>query len=140
MTTQTLPAYQIDARWRIVAANEDFCRTFKCTESGIIGRDVRDLLRDDWRLDFRSYVARALVGVGDLDVTLPMQSPCGEQAWYKHTLEPLQDNGRLAGYRATIQPQVVHGGDAPKRWWDYRIVPLQRLWNCEPDHLVAART
>ena len=54
MSDKTIPYYQIDARWKIVRANEAFCRILHCTESTLVGRDVRDLLREDWRLDFRA--------------------------------------------------------------------------------------
>lgn len=103
----TAPRYQIDSKWTIVAANDEFCRVFRCAEAGLIGRDVRDLLRADWRMDFRTYVVRALVGVGNTDVTLPMVAPCGEHGWYKHSLEPLMEDGMLVGYRATVTPHVV---------------------------------
>jgi len=93
----SIATYQVDSKWRIIRADHAFCRAFRCTELSLLGRDVRDLLREDWRLDFRSYVARALVGVGDSDVTLPMVAPCGAQGWYKHALEPLMEDGVLAG-------------------------------------------
>ncbi|OFW36418.1 MAG: hypothetical protein A3J29_12700 [Acidobacteria bacterium RIFCSPLOWO2_12_FULL_67_14b] len=128
------PVYEIDQRWKIVKANEAFCRAFRCTESGVIGRDVRDLLRDDWRLDFRACVARALVDV-ELDLTLPMVAPCGEHGWFKHSLEPLMDQGVLARYRATIQPHVVAAAEPVKRWWEWRPTATPRVWDFESDHL-----
>ena len=131
------PVYEIDQRWKIVKANEAFCRAFRCTESGVIGRDVRDLLRDDWRLDFRACVARALVDV-ELDLTLPMVAPCGEHGWYKHSLEALMDQGVLAGYRATIQPHVVAAAEPVKRWWEWRPTAAPRVWDFESDHLAQA--
>lgn len=127
----TTPTYQIDSKWTIVAANDAFCRTFRCAESGLIGRDVRDLLRADWRLDFRTYVAQALVGVGDRDVTLPMVAPCGEHGWFKHSLEPLMDEGQLVGYRATVTPHVIHkAAAAPPRWWQFRTP--HTVWDFDP--------
>ena len=110
--------YQIDSNWLIVQANYEFCRLFQCTESGLIGREIRTLLRDDWRLDFRAYVARALVGVGDYDATVPMVAPCGEAGWFKHSLEPMVEDGRLDGYRATITPHQARVAAPAKRWWD----------------------
>ena len=138
MKDLTQPAYQTDQRWRIVRANEAFCRAFKCAESGIIGRDVRDLLRNDWRVDFRNYVARAMVGVGAFEVTLPMRSPSGAHVWYKHNLEPLLEGGLLAGFRATIQAQAGQAADAPKRWWEPRVAPLRRVWDVETAELAQA--
>jgi len=114
-------SYEIDAKWKIVRANDTFCRIFRCTEPGLIGRDIRDLMRDDWRLDFRTYVARALVGVGDYEITLPMVAPCGEHGWFKHALEPIVDAGLLSGYRATVAPHVVHEAAPAKRWWEWRV-------------------
>jgi PAS domain S-box-containing protein len=123
------PAYQVDEKWKIVRANDAFCRTFRCSESGLVGRDVRDLLRDDWRLDFRTYVARALVGVGDYSVTVPMVAPCGEEGWFKHTMEPLIDQGLLAGYRATVTPHVVREAAPAKRWWNFAVAAPTRVWD-----------
>lgn len=134
MSDETIPAYQIDARWRIVQANDAFCRTLHCTRSSLIGRDVRDLLRADWRIDFRAYVARALVGVGDLDVTLPLVAPCGKEGWFKHLLEPLMDEGLLAGYRATIHPlAVVAKAAESKRWWEWRPVTAHQVWDFDAE-------
>lgn len=132
------PVYEIDPRWKIVKANETFCRAFRCTESGVIGRDLRDLLREDWRLDFRAYVARALIGAGELDVTLPMVAPCGEHSWYKHSLEPLMHQGVPAGYRATIQPHIVVTAEPVKRWWEWRPTVTRQVWDFEPGQLAHA--
>ncbi|HWI17555.1 MAG TPA: PAS domain-containing protein [Vicinamibacterales bacterium] len=125
----TTPRYQIDSKWLIVEVNDAFCRAFRCSEAGLVGRDIRDLLRADWRLDFRTYVARALVGVGDLDVTLPMVAPCGEHGWYKHSLEPLMEGGQLRGYRAAVTPHVIKKADAPAKWWQMRSP--RTVWNFE---------
>ena len=135
---KTIPTYQIDGRWRIARANDAFCRTFRCTELSLIGRDVRELLREDWRLDFRAYVARALVGVGDVEATLPLVAPCGERGWFKHHLEPLMENGMLAGYRASIQPKVVALADAPKRWWEWRALAPRLVWDFDAEQLSRA--
>lgn len=125
MATPT-PSYEIDARWKIVRVNEAFCRALRCTETGVFGRDIRDLIRDDWRLDFRAYVARALVGVGDGNITLPIVAPCGAEGWFKHTLEPIVADGLLAGYRATVTPHLVHDA-VETRWWNVRMPPT--AWN-----------
>lgn len=117
---QTIANYEIDTRWKIIRADEAFCRMFRCSESGLIGRDVRELVRDDWRLDFRSYVARALIGIGEGEATVPMMAPCGQQIWFRHALEPRQDEGRLSGYRATLVPHVVSAAAPAKRWWELR--------------------
>jgi PAS domain-containing protein len=130
MDTST-PSYQIDSKWMIVAANEAFCRAFRCAEAGLIGRDVRDLLRPDWRLDFRTYVARALVGIGETDVTLPRVAPCGDQGWYKHSLEPIMTNGLLTGYRASVVPHVVQQAAPVTRWWHLRAP--RTVWNFETE-------
>lgn len=127
MTAQDA-TYQIDAKWTIVRASDEFCRMFRCTEAGLVGRDIRDLLREDWRLDFRAYVARALVGIGDQDVTLPMVAPCGKQGWFKHVLEPILENGLLEGYRATVTPHVALVA-RPKRWWDLRSQTPHLVWD-----------
>jgi PAS domain-containing protein len=137
MSNPTL-TYQIDAKWRIVRVSETFCRAFRCTESGLIGRDVRELLREDWRLDFRAYVARALVGVGDCDATVPMVAPCGEPSWFKHTLEPLIEDGTLAGYRATMVPHIVHEAAPAQRWWDWRPLAPKMVWDFETQPLAKA--
>lgn len=136
----TTPAatYEINERWRIVRASEELCRVFRCAEADLIGRDVRDLLREDWRLDFRSYVARALVGVGDYDVTVPMVTPGGEHGWFKHTLEPLSDEGALLGYRATIVPHIVHAAAPAKGWWDSRWPSPHLVWDFDGQSLVDA--
>ncbi len=123
----TFPSYQIDSKWTIVAANDEFCRAFRCSEAGLIGRDVRDLLRADWRRDFRTYVARALVSVGDCTVTLPMVAPCGEHGWFKHTLEPLTQDGLLTGYRATVTAHTVQKASPAPRWWQARAT--RTVWN-----------
>ena len=132
------PTYQIDSKWRIMRANEAFCRIFRCTELSLIGRDVRDLLRQDWKRDFRTYVARALVGVGNYEVTLPFVAPCGQEGWYRHTLEPLIEDGLIAGYRATIQPRLVQVVEPPKRWWEIRVQSPRLVWNSELDQLERA--
>lgn len=43
---RTAPAYEIDQYWKITKVNEAFCRQFKCSESSLIGRDIRDLVRE----------------------------------------------------------------------------------------------
>jgi len=134
----TTAAYQIDSKWKIVRANDEFCRAFRCTEAGLIGRDVRDLMREDWRLDFRTYVAKALVGVGENDATLPMVAPCGEQGWYKHTLEPLIEDGSLAGYRATVAPHIVETAAPAGGWWDRRAQSPRMVWDFDAQPLARA--
>lgn len=131
MTTPEAATYQIDQKWKIISASEEFCSAFRCTERALLGRDVRDLLRADWRLDFRTYVARALVGVGDRDVRVPMVAPCGEQGWFKHTIEPLMEDGVLIGYRATIAPQTVRAAAPARRWWEWRAQEPRLVWDFE---------
>jgi PAS domain-containing protein len=130
----TIAEYQIDEKWQITRANDEFCRTFRSSESGLIGRDARELLRHDWRLDFRTYVVRALVGVGDRDVTLPMVAPCGQQGWYKHALEPILENGLLSGYRATVTPHIVqHAVPVAKGRWDRIAEAPRTVWDFDAD-------
>jgi PAS domain-containing protein len=131
------PAYQIDAKWRIQRANEAFCQAFRCTEAGLLGRDIRELLREDWRRDFRNYVARALVGVGGYDITLPMVAPSGQSGWYKHSLEPMLEDGVLVGYRATVTPRIIE--DVPaRRWFDRRLVSPKLVWDFDSQTLANA--
>lgn len=137
MSDQT-PTYQIDARWQIVSANHAFCRILQCTESSLIGRDARELLREDWRHDFRNYVARALVGVGDIEVTIPLVAPCGKEGWFKHELEPLIEDGLLAGYRATVQPYLAMKPEAPARWWERRASAFTQVWDFDVDQFARA--
>lgn len=138
MTNPNIPEYQIDGHWQIVRANEAFCRKLHCTASSLIGRDVRDLLPADWRVDFRNYVARALVGVGDREVTVPMVAPCGEQEWFKHQIEPIIEDGMLAGYRASVQALVARKAESPKRWWQWRPAPVHLVWDFENQPLARA--
>ena len=127
--TSSNPVYQVDSQWRIVRANEEFCRTFKCTEAGLIGRDIRELLREDWHRDFRNYVARALVGIGQCEANVPLTAPCGEVAWYRHALEPMLEEDSIVGYRATLTPQVAPPAPPPRRWWNWRPTAPKMVWN-----------
>jgi PAS domain-containing protein len=138
MSDHILPTYQIDARWQIVSANDAFCRLLQCTASTLLGRDARELLREDWRNDFRNYVARALVGVGSIEVTIPLVAPCGKETWFRHELEPLVGDGLLAGYRATITPHLAAKAEAPKRWWTPRPAAATRVWDFEAEALAEA--
>ena len=133
---QAAPAYRIDERWRIASVNAAFCREFKSTESGLIGRDIRDLMRADWRPDFRAHVSRALVGVGERAITVPMIAPCGEQSWYTHRLEAIMQNGVLTGYRATIAPHTIETGR--RRWFQWRAVATRTVWNFEAEQISKA--
>lgn len=131
MSTPTA-AYEINAKWAIVRANDAFCRLFLVTPQGLIGRDVRDLLRRDWQLDFRTYVAQAMVGVGDTDVTIPMVAPCGEEGWFKHSLEPIMADGLLTGYRATVAPHLAVASAEPAQpWWQPHAQAPHHVWDAE---------
>lgn len=136
MSKQLEATYQVDARWQIIMANEEFCRLFRSTESGLIGRDVRDLLREDWRHDFRRYVARALVGAGEHAVTVPMLAPCGDELWCNHDLTPLIINGAPEGFRATIAPRQATVLQGPNHWWHGLAQHL--VWDTELDTLARA--
>ena len=131
-------SYAIDERWRIARVNEAFCRELKCSESGLIGRDIRDLMRADSRRDFRAHVSRALAGGGETTVTLPMIAPCGEQGWYRHQLEAIMQNGVLAGYHATIAPHVTDPAVGVRRWFSWQAVAPRTVWNFEADPLSKA--
>ena len=126
MTTAT---YEIDHCWKITRVNDEFCRVFRCTDETMIGRDVRDLLRVDWQLDFRTYVARALAGIGDFHATLPMAGPSGEEGWFKHKLVPLWEHGRLKGYRATLTPHVAQAAASVQHGWDSRQAAPRMVWD-----------
>lgn len=138
MSDHIIPEYEIDTRWRIVRANDAFCRALHCTKSSLVGRDIRDLLRADWRLEFRTYVARALVGAGDLHVTLPLVAPCGEEGWFRHELEPLMADGLLTGYRASVQRHPPAKAEDPKRWWQWRPVAAHQVWDFDVEPLPKA--
>ena len=81
---------------------------------------------------------RALVGVGDVEATVPLVAPCGKQAWSKHELVPLMDNGLLAGYRATIQPTTVAKAAESKRWWEWRPIKANQAWDFDVEPLARA--
>ncbi len=136
--TNSPATYQIDSRWRIVRATAAFCSALRCTEQYLIGRDVRDMVREDWRLDFRTYVARALMGAAGFDATLPMLAPGGEHGWFKHTLQPVREDGLLVGYRATVTPLVVQESAPPKRWWYGRTESQRAVWNFDERQLTRA--
>jgi PAS domain S-box-containing protein len=121
--------YEVDRRGLIVYASDELCRALRCTRMGLIGRDVRELLRPDFRADFRMYVAQALVGVGSREIVVPMVAPCGEVGWFKHALEPLSDEGRVVGYRAIVVPPPVRTR-AP-RWWQWQTAEPRLVWNFE---------
>jgi PAS domain-containing protein len=123
------PSYQIDKQWRIERANDEFCRAFKCTQAGLIGRDVRELVRADWHRDFRNYVSQALIGIGAREGTVPMMAPCGAVAWYRHVIEPLLEDGAITGYRATLTPHGAPAVAAPRRWWQWRPTAPIMVWN-----------
>lgn len=138
MSDHAIPVYQIDARWKIVQANDALCQALRCTQSGLIGRDVRELLRQDCQRAFQSYVARALVGAGDFATTVPLVAPCGEQRWFNHQLEPLIEAGVLSGYRASLRPLRFAKTDAVKRRWQWRPLPPHQVWNFEDNGLARA--
>jgi PAS domain S-box-containing protein len=121
--------YEVDRRGVIVNASDEFCRALRCTRMGLIGRDVSELLRPDFRPDFRMYVARALVGVGSAEIVVPVVAPCGEEGWFKHLLVPLSEEGRITGYRATVVPPPVQ--TRSRRWWEWPTPEPRQVWNFE---------
>lgn len=135
MTSQTFATYEVNTDWQIVKADAEFCRLFGVTEPGLVGRDVRDLLRDDWKLDFRRYVARALVGLGDVVATVPIMAPCGEELWCRHHLEPMLNGGRLTGFIATIEPRRSNVKQGPAGWWQWQGQAPRLVWNSEVEQL-----
>jgi PAS domain-containing protein len=124
-----LCTYQADPNWRIVAANEAFCRALRASAAGLIGRDVRDLIRRDWRSDFGSYVAMALVGAGNDTLTLPLVTPRAGETWFMHTLEAIQDGGSVAGYRAWLVPHIAGQRQGWRRWFRREV---HQVWNFDP--------
>lgn len=106
---------------------------------GLIGRDVRDSLREDWKIDFRRSVARALVGVGDLEVKVPMITPSGQEVWCRHDLEPILNEGLIAGFNATIEPRrAATSAEGPKWWWQRPSLTPHRVWDAELELLARA--
>jgi len=116
MRRQPIARYRVNCHWQIVEADAEFCRLFRGEKAALIGRDVRELLRQDWRLDFRRYVARALVGVVELTATVPMMAPCGQDVWCRHDLEPVMEDGLLAGFNATVMARRSTVAEGPRRW------------------------
>ena len=120
-------AYQVDSKWRIVAANDEFCRALRVTAPSLIGRDVRELIRQDWQSDFSSYVAKALVGAGDASMTLPIVRPREEPAWFMHTLEVIKIAGAISGYRAWLVPHLPQA----RRRFQRTQIDARPVWNFE---------
>jgi PAS domain S-box-containing protein len=120
--------YEVNEKGRIVSASDEFCRALRCARPGLMGRDVRDLLRPDFRPDFRIYVARALVGIGSPEIMVPIVAPCGEAGWFKHAIEPIVDGGRIVGYRATVAPPPSKHA---RRWWQWSTPETHQVWNFE---------
>lgn len=128
--TSSRCTYEVNQSGRIVGASEEFCRALRCTRPVLMGRDVRDLLRPDFRASFRISVARAMAGAGDAAIMVPMVAPCGEQGWFKHAIEPIVEGGRILGYRAAVVPPPMKQARR-RRWWQ-RSTPEPRLvWNFE---------
>jgi PAS domain S-box-containing protein len=119
--------YEVDRKGLIVHVSDELCRALRCTRVGLIGREVRELLRPDFRPDFRMYVSRALVGVGSAEIVVPMVAPCGEEGWFKHAIQPLTSEGRIIGYRATVvpPPRKVQA----RRWWQWPTPEPRLVWN-----------
>lgn len=138
MEQSRIPQYEVDARWRIVRVNDAFCRLFRGTEAGLIGRDVRELLRGDFRRDFVRYVARVLVGLGEVEATVPMVAPCGRQTWLKHRIEKVLEEATLIGYRASLQLQNAPAARPHRRWWTWRAATPHLVWDTELDGLAKA--
>lgn len=122
--------YEVDRRGLIVYASDELCRALRCTRMSLMGRDMRELLRPDFRPDFRMYVARALVGVGSREIVVPIVAPNGEEGWFKHSLEPMTDEGRIVGYRAVMVPPPVK--TKARRWWEWPTPEPRQVWNFEP--------
>lgn len=133
--TTSFATYEVNSNWQIVKADAEFCRLFHGTESSLIGCDVRELLRDDFKLDFRRYVARALVGLGDVVATVPMMAPSGEALWCRHQLEPMLNDGRLTGFNATIEPRRTNVTQGPAGWWQWQGQAPRLVWNSEIEQL-----
>jgi PAS domain-containing protein len=104
MDTSPSATFQIDTECLILRASDPFCRMMRCVESGLIGRDVHDLIREDWRRNYRTVVERARHGRSEIAV--PLIAPCGLEGWFTHTVEPLGQNGTVNGYRVTVVPRT----------------------------------
>ena len=105
MDTPQSATFHIDTNCRIQRANEALCRMLRCAEAGLIGRDVHDLVRQDWRDQYRPLLARARDGAAEANV--PIVAPCGLEGWFTHTLEALRQNGAVVGFRVTVVAQVA---------------------------------
>lgn len=124
--------YEVDRKGRIVCVSDEMCRALRSSRTGLIGRDVRELLRPDFRPDFRMYVSRALVGVGSAAIMVPMVAPCGEEGWFTHAIEPLVENGRITGYRASVVPPPMKSAKTRKWWqWPAPQPEARQVWNFE---------
>ena len=123
-----LCAYQVDPKWRIVSVNDEFCRALRATAPALIGRDIRELIRQDWQSDFSSYVAKALVGAGDDTMTVPVVRPREDPAWFIHTLEVVKIAGAISGYRAWLVP---HLSPRARRWFQRAKSDAYHVWNFE---------
>ena len=127
-----LCAYQVDSNWRIVAANAEFCRALRAPSAGLIGRDIRDLIRRDWQSDFSSYVAKAIAGAGDDTLTVPIVMPRTGETWFMHTLEVIADGSSVTGYRAWLVPHFASESRA-RGWWRRRTSTPHHVWNFDSD-------
>lgn len=131
------PDYEVDTRWRLVSTSPAFCQMLRCTASAIVGRDVRDFFREEWRPDFKVYVARALMGVGDLEIAVPIVTPCGVEMRVQHRIEPLRSAGRVTGYRALVGPEVEAPAAGP--WWQWRPAAPHIVWDFDAARLSSSR-
>jgi hypothetical protein len=95
---------QIDTDCRIQGASDAFCRMMRCAPGGIVGRDVHDLIREDWRRHYRTVVERAKHGTSEIAV--PLVAPCGLEGWFTHTMEPVWHNGAVTAFRITVVPRT----------------------------------
>lgn len=122
--------YEVDRTGIIIDATDELCRALRCTRASLIGRDVREVLRPDYRQDFRLYVARALAGAGSAETMVPMLAPSGDEGWFKHTIEPTVREGRITGYRAVVVPPNPPAAK-PRRWWQWPAAEPRPVWNFE---------
>jgi hypothetical protein len=80
----------------------------RCAEAGLIGRDVHDLIRQEWRPHYGTLIERARDGRSEIAV--PLIAPCGLEGWFTHTMEPVREGGAITGYHATV---VARTADEP---------------------------
>jgi len=126
MLTQTPLSYRADDAWKIAEVSAELCSYLRCTPAMLLGRDIRDLLPGTQRLAFRQYVASALSGPGDPELTIELIAPNGLLARFTHRIEAVGNGARLTGFRASLVPvgsRPLTRFDLPT--WRWQPVPVK---------------